>query len=863
VRGRIEASSVDGRVVRDSHPARNLVAILCVLGLALAVTAPSASAVVVGHTFDFEFGGAGAEPGQFGFETFGNSDFSANFDMGIGIDHDTDAFYVADAYNRRIQKFDAEGNFLLTWGYGVQNGANELQTCHAPEPCQTGIFGPALGQLQHPTAVAVDNSGGPNDGAVYVADATSPAFHPSGLAAGRNQILKYGPEGQYLGVITGSASPGGVFKDLHFRGGISVDGNGFLWAADEIANNQGRMLRFSNQTNNAYVGGSEWMVQTPGTNGALSTKGIEAMAAAPTGSHVYINTNAALNNANTLSLNRFTANGSSSRAYVPAGNDFDSSIATEAGTGHVYLSNGANVQEYAIGDKAATPVGPPFGAGKLGNAFGLAVNPSTGTVYTGSPELDKVIAFKPRRVPAAITEAPTEVGHTSGTLNGITTPDPVEGGDVSECVFEWGLTTNYENSIPCDPGAPFSEQTSVSATLEGLQMESTYHYRIAATNSIDTNHGEDQAFTPRAVLELSTDEPEDVTSHSATIRASFDPAGDTTEYQFEWGKDPNNYQESTPINESGSEPGVISVSEEIEGLEDYTNYHYRIVATNSLGTSIGPDRSFRTDAPDLPVVSDTASSSVTDDGAELSAVVNPNFGETIYGFEFGETVAYENQVLGSDLLDATGEGQTVALDIGGLTPGTTYQFRAIAINFGGVSYGPNLSFTTLDAPKVLSTSSGDVDETGARLSALIHSGLTATDAWFEYGPTPAYGSSTPATAIGDGPVGVQVSAQLGNLAAGKTHHFRAVARNAIGIVRGPDQTFTTKAGATPPPPPTPPGCKRGFALRGGKCVRVCKRGFVRRGRKCVSKKKLRAKRRRAAKRKRQANVTRGALRGGE
>ncbi|TMB12229.1 MAG: 6-bladed beta-propeller, partial [Deltaproteobacteria bacterium] len=32
--------------------------------------------------------------------------------------------YVADTYNNRIQKFDASGTFLTTWGsYGSENGA--------------------------------------------------------------------------------------------------------------------------------------------------------------------------------------------------------------------------------------------------------------------------------------------------------------------------------------------------------------------------------------------------------------------------------------------------------------------------------------------------------------------------------------------------------------------------------------------------------------------------------------------------------------------------------------------------------------------------------------------------------------------
>ncbi len=81
----------------------------------------------------------------------------------------------------------------------------------------------------------------------------------------------------------------------------------------------------------------------------------------------------------------------------------------------------------------------------------------------------------------------------------------------------------------------------------------------------------------------------------------------------------------------------------------------------------------------------------------------------------------------------------------------------------------------------------------AKLGALVNPGGIPTSYRFEYGPTSAYGSSTP---FPEGSVGERfeshaVWAAASGLAAGTTYHFRVVATNELGTLYGPDQTFTT------------------------------------------------------------------------
>ena len=69
----------------------------------------------------------------------------------------------------------------------------------------------------------------------------------------------------------------------------------------------------------------------------------------------------------------------------------------------------------------------------------------------------------------------------------------------------------------------------------------------------------------------------------------------------------------------------------------------------------------------------------------------------------------------------------------------------------------------------------------------------ATGVHFEYGPTTAYGSTTPPTRVGAGTSIVPVTTPVTGLSPGTTYHARVVATNSAGTTNGEDVTFTTDA----------------------------------------------------------------------
>src|SRR4051794_3317111 len=100
---------------------------------------------------------------------------------------------------------------------------------------------------------------------------------------------------------------------------------------------------------------------------------------------------------------------------------------------------------------------------------------------------------------------------------------------------------------------------------------------------------------------------------------------------------------------------------------------------------------------DKPEVKATSAASVTATGATLHATIKPRDLDTTYVFEYGLTKAYGAQ----SAEGSAGNGHndvSVAMNVTGLDPETTYHFRAVATNSKGTTRGPDKTFKTLVAP---------------------------------------------------------------------------------------------------------------------------------------------------------------------
>jgi hypothetical protein len=95
---------------------------------------------------------------------------------------------------------------------------------------------------------------------------------------------------------------------------------------------------------------------------------------------------------------------------------------------------------------------------------------------------------------------------------------------------------------------------------------------------------------------VTTDAATALSSTGATLNGSVTPNGNATTYYFEYGPT-NTYGTKTAVVNAGSGNARQPVSAPVSGLTASKTYHFRLVATNSAGTTNGKDKAFTTLAP--------------------------------------------------------------------------------------------------------------------------------------------------------------------------------------------------------------------------------------------------------------------------
>ncbi|HWY17667.1 MAG TPA: hypothetical protein VNY27_03025 [Solirubrobacteraceae bacterium] len=494
--------------------------------------------------------------------------------QGIAIDQSNGDVYVADTGNNRIEKFDSQGNFLLAFGANV--GGPGVNTCSSVLTCVAGTPGSAPGQFTAAAFVAVDNSGGPSHGDVYVADTGDnlvSKFDSSG-----NLITSWGAGGQ----LNGSTATDGPFGTL---AGITVDATGRLL----VLNLNSQEFVFSQ----AGTFSSDFAVARP-TNPS-------GVAVDTAGDFFKVNGDGSVeefNSAN-IDLGQVTTSSASAIAVDPASGDLYVATTGNNAIDHYHFTAPGQVAEPGgstcmIGSFSGCAASDSSPISFL-PGHGIAVVSATDDTYVSNPSDGKVYEYGPAMtLPDVTTGQATGVQPSSATLSGTTNPDGVQ---VSSCQFEYGTDTTYGQSVPCaQSAAQIGSGTSpvpVSAALSGLQPNTSYHFRLDVGNANGTNQGQDQTFTtlgpPTDTGVASTDQ----TKTGSTVFSHVNPIRLDTHAHFDYGTT-TGYGQSTQDTDIGSGADVQEVSALINGLQPNTVYHYRLVATNSAGTLTSTDHTFQT-----------------------------------------------------------------------------------------------------------------------------------------------------------------------------------------------------------------------------------------------------------------------------
>ncbi len=217
--------------------------------------------------------------------------------------------------------------------------------------------------------------------------------------------------------------------------------------------------------------------------------------------------------------------------------------------------------------------------------------PATGTIksFTTAPPL-----------PTVTTEGASQITTASATLAGTVVPGSSGPNSDTTWYFEYGTDTTYSGgSVPAPPGDAGigTSMVPVSTGVEGLASNTTYHYRLAASNANDDpgvspqfEYGVDRTFTT-APLQPFPGESSHLSETSATLSGDVDPDGHALEYRFEYGTS-TAYGQSTTVSPAAETDEFTMVSAPVSGLTPGIPYYYRVVAIGPGGEAYSPDATF-------------------------------------------------------------------------------------------------------------------------------------------------------------------------------------------------------------------------------------------------------------------------------
>ncbi len=609
---------------------------------------------------------------------------------------------VYDAGHDVVDEFEASGEFLDSFSDpGLEDAA--------------------------PTALAIERSGGPNDGNIYVtsgagtggsvlafaplaapsrrplptlsrklAGASAVATDPRGyvyVRAGGGRIHVFSPTGEEIEV--------GGLDDPNNPTSLAVDSSGHVYVVDVFGTAASEPPVVTYYTPSAYppVDGTAYVRHEPPIV-ELTTPGFEArandVAVDPTNDRVFVL-------------------GRKLEAF--------SSVVGEFGS----VEEGSNFVRLTAGSFGSEPTAMSIYGAKSDVYASTSVVGRIEVVYDDplDPPALELARIGERGCPSAVVSAASKIAvdQSNGHVL-VFSPSMAAGREYDAsgaCVTEFFFpepqrfaTTGLTFDIAVDSSCavhrnaegdlePLDETTTPTCAEFDPANGNTYiAYDDPKATSPDL-----WAFGPLsygALPEAITGLASAVGAGAATLNGNLNPHEfEVEECFFEWGTS-EAYGNLAPCTESseaiGSGTDAVAVHAEIAGIDPQsTRYHFRLCAVNKFGEKCGEDAVF---GP--PVVSDQSALPVLYDEATLRAQVDPAGLVTKYHFDYLDAQSFEEQggfegpatLHTADATLAAGAGPSaVKVAVSGLAEGTTYRFRVVAENEAASDAGPADEFTTL------------------------------------------------------------------------------------------------------------------------------------------------------------------------
>jgi hypothetical protein len=517
----------------------------------------------------------------------------------------------------------------MAFGWGVADGTtNALQTCTTT--CFKGIAGSGAGQLDRPLRIAVDNTGGPSQGDLYVIDRS---FH----------VQKFKPTGEFLNAFSEkgkgkcqinplnagltndpiAVGPGGIVyvADSRFVGATESEGFvGRIEKFDEFGVCLEEMVLYEGGTTSLVglaVDSSEDIYVTDiGTGRGIrkfSASGVEYGAPYPLDPALEVRA-LGLDGEDNLSAGQLESTPVGALRVIA---EYDES-------GNTLRRFGYGVIQFRLWGIA------PFHT-TVGDVFGI--EEKVGSETEGNKV--RYLAFPPPGpiVPSSTLKA-NPVGNTKATLGALINPegkattfhfDYVDQAGFEASGFSGAKSTPESASIGSDfrlhlakaeIGCPKPQDPPQASCLT---PDTTYHFRVIATNA----EGKAEAqgtFTTQPPLRIEATYATEVGTDTATLHGEVNPLGIPATGHFQYVDEAtyeadveaqgagHGFDHATDVPNVGGGEGAIDFGEGevpvVRGatisLDPATTYRYRLIAENPFATVVGPERTLRTFAPLAP-----------------------------------------------------------------------------------------------------------------------------------------------------------------------------------------------------------------------------------------------------------------------
>ena len=235
--------------------------------------------------------------------------------------------------------------------------------------------------------------------------------------------------------------------------------------------------------------------------------------------------------------------------------------------------------------------------------------------------------------PGVTTSAASSIGTTTATLNGKVDPN----GRSTAYVFEYGTTTSYGTKTPSASAGSGSSSDDVTLSVgcgscPAPPTTSAWSRRAMPARAAAPTGRSRRPPPPPSV----TGQPSAVGPTSATLGGSVNPNGRSTTWFVQYGTS-TSYGSRTSSRSAGSGTAAVTVAVTVSNLKPGVTYHFRLVATNALGTTRGTDATFTTTGAPSAVTGPSPSRPSRSGRRASNGTVNPHGLTTRWWFEYGRT----------------------------------------------------------------------------------------------------------------------------------------------------------------------------------------------------------------------------------